>query len=88
MSLTNEPDIKHFCPKTILELDEFIEQNKTPLTFVAGATDLLVQEKRWNNSNNLVSVESVQELNQTLKIDDNGVLIGASLPLTKIISKS
>jgi len=86
MSLTNEPDIKHFCPKTILELDEFIEQNKTPVTFVAGATDLLVQEKRWNNSNNLVSVESVQELNQTLKIDDNGVLIGASLPLTKIIS--
>jgi CO/xanthine dehydrogenase FAD-binding subunit len=86
MSLINEPDIKHFCPKTIIELDDFIVQNKTPVTFVAGATDLLVQENRWYNSNNLVSVESVQELNQTLKIDDKGVLIGASLPLSKIIS--
>ena len=88
MSSINDTEIKHYCPKTIAELDEYLVQNESSVTFVAGATDLLVQENRWYNSNNLVSVESVQEMNQTLKIDDKGVLIGASLPLTKIISNS
>jgi CO/xanthine dehydrogenase FAD-binding subunit len=86
MSSINDTEIKQFCPKTISELDEYLVQNDSPVTFVAGATDLLVQEKLWKNSNNLVSVESVRELNQTLNIDEKGILIGASLPITKIIS--
>jgi CO/xanthine dehydrogenase FAD-binding subunit len=86
MSSINDADIKYFCPKTIAELDEYINQNDSDITFVAGATDLLVQENIWKHSNNMVSLESVKELNQTLQVNENGVLIGASLPLTKIIS--
>jgi len=86
MSLINENEIRHFCPETISELDEYLIDNTESITYVAGATDLLVQENRWKNLNNLVSVESVKELNNTLEIDDKGVLIGASLPLSKIIS--
>jgi len=86
MSLINDMEVKHFCPKTISELDEYLANNEQPVTFVAGATDLLVQEQRWKNQNNLVCVESVQEMNRTLDIDDTGVLIGASLPLSKIIA--
>lgn len=86
MSFTNESEIRYFCPKTISELDEYLAKSEKPVTFVAGATDLLVQEQRWKNLDNFVSIESVQEINHTLEIDDKRVLIGASLPLSKIIA--
>ena len=86
MSLISDIEIKNYCPKNITELDEYLTNNNDPVTFVAGATDLLVQESRWKNLNNLVSVESVKEMNQTLEIDEKGILIGGSLPLSKIIS--
>jgi CO/xanthine dehydrogenase FAD-binding subunit len=84
MSLKNETEIIYFCPQSISELDRYLETNMTPVTFVAGATDLLVNTQIWKNSNNLISVESVKEINQTLEIYENQVLIGASLPLSKI----
>jgi CO/xanthine dehydrogenase FAD-binding subunit len=85
VSSINDSDVKFACPTTIVELDDYLSQIDSSVRFVAGATDLLVQEKLWKNANNLVSVESVKELNQTLEIDENGVLIGASLPMTKLI---
>lgn len=85
MSLKNETEIKHFCPDTISALDQYLSKTELPVTFVAGATDLLVQENHWKEIKHLVSVESIQELNKTLEIDEKGVLIGASLPLSKII---
>ena len=82
----NESEIKYACPKSMAELDEYLSQNDSPVTFVAGATDLMVQEQLWQNTNNLVSVESVNEMTHTLKIDENGILIGAALSLSKIIT--
>lgn len=84
MLSTAETKINYYNPKNLIELDDLIKLVDYKLDYVAGATDLLVQENKWFNAQNLVSLESVTELNQTLEIKDEGILIGAAVPLTKI----
>lgn len=75
-----------YRPKSLKELDKIIRENKAGLTYVAGATDLMVQDERWNAAINLVDLTAVKEVYQTLEIADHEVLIGAALPLAEIIA--
>jgi len=75
-----------YHPKTLNELDKIIRENQAKLTYIAGATDLMVQEERWKAANSLVDLSSIKEIYQTLKISENHVLIGSAVPLAEIIS--
>lgn len=75
-----------YRPKTLNQLDKIIREHKTELTYLAGATDLMVQEERWKAANNLLDLSSIKELCQTLEITENYLLIGSALPLAEIIS--
>ena len=75
-----------YRPKTLNELDKIIHENKTNLTYLAGATDIMVQEKRWKAASNLLDLSSIKEISQTLEVTENYALIGSALPLSEIIS--
>lgn len=75
-----------YRPKTINELDKIIRENKTDLTYLAGATDLMVQEDQWNAASFLLDLSSIKKLSQTLTIAEAHALIGSALPLSAIIS--
>ncbi len=74
-----------FRPESVVELDEIIQTASTQLTFVAGATDLMVQTERWQRATHLVDLTAVREIHETLEISDQRVLIGAAVPLSEII---
>jgi CO/xanthine dehydrogenase FAD-binding subunit len=75
-----------YRPKTLNELDRILRENKTELTYIAGVTDLMVQEERWKAVSNLVDLSSIKEIYQTLEITESYMLIGSALPLSEIIS--
>ena len=75
-----------YRPKSLQELDKIIRENRAELTYIAGATDLMVQEERWKAASSLVDLTSVKEISETLEISDHQALIGAALPLAEIIS--
>lgn len=75
-----------YRPNTLNELDKIIRENKTELTYLAGATDLMVQEERWKATHHLVDLSSIEEMCQTLEINESHILIGSTLPLSAIIS--
>jgi len=88
MSLARDNEIKFYRPLNINDLDGIIEANKKELTFVAGTTDLMVLEQQWEKSNNIVDLSCVKELSQNIETQSNGVLIGASVPMSVIIDHS
>jgi CO/xanthine dehydrogenase FAD-binding subunit len=67
------------------ELETIIQENHARLTYIAGATDLMVQEERWKAAANLVDLNSIGEIHHTLEITKSHVLIGSALPLSQII---
>jgi len=75
-----------YGPKDLNELDRIIQQKKTALTYIAGATDIMAQEERWKKADNLVDLTSIEEIHQTLEISESHVLIGSALALSEIIS--
>ncbi len=79
-------EVLHFLPKNLDELDRTLSRQKAKVTFVAGATDLMVQENKWQAAECLISLEGVREVRHTLKIRKDGVRIGAALPLGEIIN--
>ncbi len=74
-----------YRPKTLHELDEIIRESRSELTYLAGATDLMVQEERWKATNHLVDLSPIKEISQTIEISENHALIGSALPLAEII---
>jgi CO/xanthine dehydrogenase FAD-binding subunit len=74
-----------YRPKTLSGLDKIILENKTNLTYLAGATDIMVQEERWKAANNLLDLSSIKEISQTVEVTENYTLIGSALPLSEII---
>jgi len=77
-----------FRPNNLKELDRIIEQIAPPITFVAGATDLMVQTEKWRAADNLIDLTSVSELRETLEVTDSSVRIGAAVPYSRIIKNS
>lgn len=74
-----------FRPRTLEELDEVIREGSR-LTFVAGATDLMVQRQHWNDAPSLVDLTAIQEIREHLEVSNDQVLIGAAVPLSRIIA--
>lgn len=74
-----------FQPATLDELDELVERTNGRLTYVAGATDLMVQQEKWNAANALVDLAHLSEISDWVEIKDSGVFIGAAVPLDRLI---
>jgi CO/xanthine dehydrogenase FAD-binding subunit len=72
-------------PRSLDELDDLASNLRGDVTYVAGATDLMVKPDEWKSAPNLVDLTGVSELATTLRTDDGGFLIGAAVPLTQII---
>ncbi|MFC2088588.1 FAD binding domain-containing protein [Calditrichota bacterium] len=81
----SETSIKYYNPKDLNELDNLIKIVDYKLDYIAGATDMLVQDKKWQKAQTLVSLDNVQELKNTIEVQNNGILIGAAAPMTNII---
>lgn len=77
-----------YRPQSIDELDDLAAHFQGELTYVAGATDLMVQEERWKSVQTLVDLTSVPELSETLEQRNGGVLLGAALPINRLIEHS
>ncbi len=78
-------EIPSYLPKNLDELDSLLRGVTSPVTYVAGGTDIMIHEQRWKSARCLVSLESVSEMHDTLRFDEAGVLIGAAVPLSDII---
>ncbi|MGD9900585.1 MAG: xanthine dehydrogenase family protein subunit M [Calditrichaceae bacterium] len=77
-----------YNPESLADLRKIITATNEKLTYVAGATDLMVQESRWREARNLVNLNGVKEIRTTFEIGENGILIGAAMPMSEILAKS
>lgn len=75
-------EIPYFLPKSFDELDDFLQQIDKDVTYVAGATDIMIHPKMWRAAECLMSMTSVTEAHEAIQPDEKGVLIGASVPLS------
>jgi CO/xanthine dehydrogenase FAD-binding subunit len=80
----NEPRTCH--PRSLAELDAIINDVEVPITFFAGATDLMVASQEWRSSTVLLDLLQVREMRRTIEIQENGLLIGAAVALSEIIA--
>ncbi len=77
-----------YNPESLADLHQIIAATNDKLTYVAGSTDLMVQENRWREAQNLVNLNNIKEIRTTFEIQKEGVLIGAAMPMSEIIAKS
>jgi len=73
-----------YSPSLLEELDEILKNLSGTVTYISGCTDIMIQPDRWSTARCLVNLNTVDEMRRTLQIEEHGVLIGASLPLTKL----
>ena len=76
--------IKTYAPAQLEELDETLRNISQQVTYVAGCTDIMIHQTHWSTARCLVNLNTVKEMRQTLQIEEQGVLIGASLPITDL----
>jgi CO/xanthine dehydrogenase FAD-binding subunit len=81
-------DKQVFVPKNLNELDRILAKLQLKATYVSGATDIMVQQKRWNTAQCIINMDSVDEIRHTLDFQKEGLLIGAALPITDLIQNS
>ena len=77
--------IKTYAPAQLEELDETLRNISQQVTYVAGCTDIMIHQTHWSTARCLVNLNTVKEMRQTLQIEEQGVLIGASLPITDLV---
>lgn len=77
--------IRTYSPAQLEELDETLKNISQQVTYVAGCTDIMIHQSHWSTARCLVNLNGVEEMRQTLQIEEQGVLIGASLPITDLI---
>ncbi len=80
---TNE--IRTYSPKNLDELDKILQKMTKPCTFVSGATDLMVDLKKWSEIDCLIDLTHVEEMAETIQPFERGILIGAAVTLSEII---
>jgi CO/xanthine dehydrogenase FAD-binding subunit len=78
-------DKSAYRPGNSRELDNLVSSLPGDLTYVAGATDLMVHPEAWKSARHPVDLTSVPELATIWERCDGGVLIGAAVPLSRII---
>ncbi|MFZ5518732.1 MAG: FAD binding domain-containing protein [Candidatus Zhuqueibacterota bacterium] len=86
MSASDNMTTPFIRPKTIAELDAFLNQDKSEKVFVAGATDLMVQPSFYSSSACLVDLTGIPELASEINVERAGVRIGAAVPIADITS--
>jgi CO/xanthine dehydrogenase FAD-binding subunit len=84
----NASDAATYRPRTIEELDRIVMRTSEPITYIAGTTDLMVRPDRWHAAKCLVDLTSVEDLASVISPEDAGLLIGAALPLSRLIEES
>lgn len=72
-------------PRNLDELDKIVSVTADALTYVAGATDLMVKPALWKSAAVLVDITNVSELSTTLQSNHDGLLIGAALPVSYLV---
>lgn len=76
-----------YNPDSLSDLNKIIRTTNDELTYVAGSTDLMVQEGRWKEARNLVNLNRVKEIRTTFELKEDGILIGAAMPMSEIIAQ-
>ncbi len=74
-----------FRPRNLDELDELALKNDRPLTYVAGATDLMVQKNKWQKAHTLIDLTALPEIHDTIQATESGIKIGAAVDYSRII---
>jgi CO/xanthine dehydrogenase FAD-binding subunit len=77
--------IRTYSPSHIEDLDETLINMTQSVTYIAGCTDIMIHHAQWRAASCLIDLNAVEEMRQTLHIEEQGVLIGASLPVTNLI---
>ena len=72
--------------KKIDELDDLIRGTTKEITFLAGGTDLLIQTEKWQSVEQIIDLASVDEISTTIANTGDGVLVGAAVPVSRILS--
>ena len=85
MHSENEEIENYYRPKDIVALEKIITNHRKKLNYIAGATDIMVQNENWLQLKNLVDLGNVTELSSTLEINESHALIGSALPICRII---
>ncbi|HPN39742.1 MAG TPA: FAD binding domain-containing protein, partial [Melioribacteraceae bacterium] len=78
--------IKVIQPKNLTELDEILLNTSTEYQFIAGGTDLLVQNKKWLQYNNIIDLKSITQISEEIFVKDDFVYIGSATSYTDIIN--
>jgi len=74
-----------FQPKNINALDQLIKKSRGEITFVAGATDIMVQKEKWDTVTTFIDMSKVVELSQGIAVGKARIKIGAAVPLSLLI---
>jgi CO/xanthine dehydrogenase FAD-binding subunit len=77
--------IKTYSPSHIEELDETLKNITQSVIYIAGCTDIMIHQAQWHAASCLIDLNTVEEMRQTLHLEEKGVLIGASLPVINLI---
>ncbi|OQX95855.1 hypothetical protein B6I21_03270 [candidate division KSB1 bacterium 4572_119] len=85
MNLADSTETTYYRPHNLDELDGLIERTDSKLTYLAGATDLMVRQSEWNETDKIVDLTAVVELNETIINIKDGIQIGASVVMGDLI---
>ncbi len=79
-------DFYNYRLQKIDELDNLIRKSGKKITFLAGGTDLLIQPEKWQSADKIIDLTSVEEISTTIADMGNGILLGAAVPISQIVS--
>lgn len=82
---TNISETKIFSPNSIEELDRIVRQYRDKITFVAGATDIMVDSERWESVDYIIDFSAIPEISENIEEKKDGIYIGAALPVSAIM---
>ena len=81
------PTQKVYTPQSLPDLNSILADNNTgEITYIAGATDLMVAKKDWHNTDTLIDLNHIKEITQNIDFEDNGIRIGAAVPMSDLIA--
>lgn len=86
MKTDNEFEI--FQPQNLSELDSLLTTSDKNYQFIAGGTDLLVQNKKWESYSKIIDLKSVEEISNKIFLEGSYLYIGATNSYSDIINNN
>jgi len=80
------PKSKVCSPKNLAELDSILSQPYEKVKYIAGATDIMVQDSPCFEADILIDLSGIPEISQKIEINEKGLKIGAAVPMSDIIA--